>query len=255
MTIESPIRDRRRFKLIIEFDGTDFSGWQRQGRAVRTVQGEIENAIAQILQQKVTVIGSGRTDAGVHALAQVAHSDLILSKFPLEKLHFALNSLLPGDVQVLSLEETSLSFHARFQALSRSYRYRVERRRHPLLQRFSWTPPYAWDDDVIGKAVQMLPGRHSFKSFCLQRPGEDGYFCTVKGTAWEVDENGVNFLITADRFLHKMVRGLVGALIDVGRGRYTLDDFRDLLDEPVRNGAVSVAPPHGLTLLCVDYPL
>ncbi len=243
-----------RFKMLIEFDGTDFSGWQRQINAKRTVQGEIETALTQILQQKVSVIGSGRTDAGVHAIGQVAHVDLLDVHIPLNRLHLALNSLLPNDVQVLKVELTSPRFHARYQAISRSYGYRIERRHRPTLRRFAWTPPYSWDDEIIRTAAQMLVGRHSFKSFCLQRPGEEEYHCTVKEANWDSDNNGVNFFITADRFLHKMVRGLVGALIDVGRGRYNLDDFQKLLLEPERNGAVWVAPPQGLTLLKVEYP-
>src|SRR3990172_5093503 len=118
MTEASPAAGHQRVKLVIEFDGTDFSGWQRQINATRTVQGEIENALRQILQQKVSVIGSGRTDAGVHALAQVAHVDFVLLKMSAVKLRLALNSLLPSDVQVLSLEETSPRFHARFHAVS-----------------------------------------------------------------------------------------------------------------------------------------
>jgi len=246
--------DRQRYRFLIEFDGTDFAGWQRQIDSTRTVQSEIENALAQILQQKVTLIGSGRTDAGVHALGQVAHADLFLANISPQKLLSSMNSLLKADIHIISLNETSSDFHARFQAISRSYRYRIERNRHPLLRRYIWTPQYIWNDEFVIPAVELLIGRHSFKSFCLQRPGEEGYYCTIKSAKWEIDNDGVNFLITADRFLHKMVRGLVGALIDVGRGRYSLDEFNQLLDNPKRNGAVSVAPPHGLTLMRVDYP-
>ena len=100
----------------------------------------------------------------------------------------------------------------------------------------------------------MLPGEHSFRSFCLERPGEEGYRCRVLEACWEVDEEGVSFHITADRFFHKMVRGLVGELIDVGRGFHTIDDYKKLLNEPIQNGAVRIAPPQGLTLVKVEYP-
>lgn len=245
---------KTRFKLTIEFDGSEFSGWQRQINASRTVQGEIEKALQQILQQKTAVVGSGRTDAGVHALAQVAHVDLSLGTMPLSRLHLALNSLLPNDVQILEIEPAEPHFHARFHAVSRSYRYRIERSHHPIRRRFSWTPPYNWDNELIKMTTMFLTGRHSFKSFCIQRPGETGYFCTVREANWEDDAEGVDFFITADRFLHKMVRGIVGALIDLGRGRYSREDFQKLLDEPTANGAVFVAPPQGLTLLKVEYP-
>lgn len=246
--------ERQRYKFVIEFDGADFSGWQRQIKGTRTVQEVIENALSQILQQKVTLHGSGRTDAGVHALAQIAHADLHLSTITPQRLHLALNSLLPKDVQALALEETSPYFHARFDAMSRSYRYRIERIERPLLRRFAWTPQHEWKDDHIQEVVNQLTGRHCFKSFCLQRPGEEGYFCQILEAKWEIEDASVNFWITGDRFFHKMVRSIVGALMDVGRGRLGVENFRKLLHEPEKHGAVSIAPPHGLTLMRVDYP-
>lgn len=258
--------------MVVEYDGADFAGWQRQVNADRTVQGKIEAAFKQILQEPVTIVAAGRTDAGVHAEGQVAHMLLRKPRMPLDQLHRGVNSLLPDDVRILSLEEAPRDFHARYSATSRSYRYRVERRCHPLRRRLVWTPGFEWDDAVVEAGVALLEGRHSFKSFCLARLGvesppsiergvvsvgamvESGYFCTVTEARWESDADGATFHISANRFLHKMVRGLMGALIDLGRGRYTLEEFQRLLDEPQRNGAVFVAPPQGLVLVRVEYP-
>ena len=212
------------------------------------MQGEIESALAQILQQPVAVIGSGRTDAGVHAEGQVAHASVTGLKMSLEQLQRALNCLLPHDVQILALDEAPADFHARFSATARSYRYRVERFHHPLRRRFVWVPPHSWDDELVARSVALLPGRHSFQSFSLERPGESEYICVVESASWTPDASGATFRITADRYFHKMVRGLVGALIDLGRGYLSPDDFQRLLDHPERNGAVFVAPPQGLVL-------
>lgn len=242
-----------KFRVRIEYDGTDFSGWQIQENADRTVQGAIEAALAQIFQQKIDVIGSGRTDAGVHSVGQIGHFTLPDARMPMERLISALNSMLPKDVQLYDAEPVTDDFHARFSARARSYRYRLERRFHPLTRRTAWTPPHPWDDHVIGQAVPEIVGSHSFKSFCLARPGEEDYFCTVQSCEWLQDQEGATFHITADRFFHKMVRSLVGALYDLGRGHISADDFTRLLHHPTTNAAVYIAPPQGLVLIKVEY--
>jgi tRNA pseudouridine38-40 synthase len=253
LTFNSSENPSRRYKMVIEYDGTDFAGWQVQGGKIRTVQGVLEKAFGQILSQKVTVIGAGRTDAGVHALGQVAHARLVLKNITPGKLQLAVNSLLPHDVQVTAFEETHPRFHARFWARSRSYRYRIERSYHPLTRRYVWTPRYDWDDAIIARLVDHLPGRHSFRSFSLQRPDETGYISEVISAGWVADAMGATFTITADKFYHKMVRGLVGCLMEVGRGRLTEEVFLNLLNDPRQNGEVFVAPAQGLTLIRVDY--
>jgi len=241
-------------RFLIEFDGTDFAGWQTQIKGERTVQGELEAALSQVLQRKVNLIGAGRTDAGVHAAGMVASAKLNAPAIPLEQLMRAVNSLTGGDVQVLRIEGASPDFHARFSALSRSYRYRLECRQHPLRRRIAWTPQHPWDDSLSREASRMILGRHSFRSFCLQRPGETEYLATVFQSDWITDEDGVSYYVTADRFFHKMVRGLVLAFYDVGRGFLSLDDFTAmLLNRPDPARPVRVAPPQGLTLMSVEY--
>lgn len=241
----------RRLKITVEYDGTDFHGWQRQ-QDVRTVQEDIEKALSRVLCEEVTLIGAGRTDTGVHALAQKAHfsTDNPLGS---DRILKGGNSLLKNDVRIRTIEEVPVDFHARYSAVSRSYIYRLLRRERPLANRYAWYPGCTWDDELIVETVKTLPGEHSFKSFSRARPGEDEYICSVMEARWEYDAENAAFHITADRFMHRMVRGLVGALLDVGRGYLSQDEFRRLLSEPEENGATRVAQPQGLTLLEVRY--
>ena len=243
--------DRRRIKIKLEYDGTDFHGWQRQPD-LRTVQEDVEKALSSVLCEKITVIGAGRTDAGVHAVGQVAHFSTENSLDIVNIINGA-NSQLKKDLRIWDIEEVPASFHARFNAVSRSYRYQLLKWDRPLKRRFAWFPDCSWDDEVIREAVCLLAGEHSFKSFSHARPDEEEYICNVIEAAWEYDEDGSVFTIIADWFMHKLVRGIVGALIDVGRGYISFDEFRRLLEEPENNGATRVAQPQGLMLVEVGY--
>jgi tRNA pseudouridine38-40 synthase len=170
-----------------------------------------------------------------------------------ENLIRGANSLMKRDVMILDIAEAPPTFHARFSAVSRSYRYCLIRRDRPLLRRYAWYPGNAWDDELVKQAVGLIPGEHSFMSFSHARPGETEYICRVTEARWEADDEGAAFHITADRFMHKMVRGLVGALVDLGRGYTGLEHFKNLLDNPERTGATRVAQPQGLTLVGVGY--
>lgn len=241
-----------RFKATIEYDGTDFHGWQRQ-LSVRTVQEEVESTLSQIANEAVTVIGSGRTDTGVHAAGQVAHFNVNKLDLSVERLLISANSLLPSDVKIVLLEEVTSIFHARFKAVSRTYRYRIEREFHPLRCRYCWSPKYDWDDLTIQNAALQLIGVHGFRSFCRERPGEEEYKCKIYRAEWKADRHGATFEIRADRYFHRMVRGIVGALYDVGRGQLAPDDFINLLENPISESNVTMAPPQGLTLMEVRY--
>jgi len=245
--------DTNTYRFLIEYDGTEFAGWQRQGQGERTVQETLETALEQILQHPVSLIGAGRTDAGVHAEGMVASAKFPTPKMSLDRLMLAVNSMCEHDVQIHELTEAAPDFHARFSAVSRSYRYRLECVRHPMFHRFSWVPPFDWNDSKIADAVVLIPGRHCFRSFCLERPGETEYISNVLSAVWEPDSSGATFRITADRFFHKMVRSLVMGLYDVGRGYHSLEDFRKLLDQPDPAIPVRVAPAQGLTLVSVGY--
>mgnify|MGYP003964686409 CR=1 FL=1 len=239
----------RRVKLTIEYDGTDFCGWQVQPEH-RTVQGELENALKRLTGQKVTIYGSGRTDSGVHAIGQIAHITLPESKFNLLSLQKSLNGLTGKDIYVRDAEVVPDDFHARFDAKSRRYKYRLLKHPHPMLIKFS---DRIWDDKIARETSKKLKGKHSFKSFSRKREGEVDYKCEIFDATWTPTYYGASFEVEADRFFHQMVRGLVGAIIDVARGYLSNEEFLKLLHNPENNAEVRFVPPQGLVLLEVKY--
>jgi len=241
-------------KMVIAYDGGNYKGWQLQ-RADATIQGVIEAGLGKILNQQTRVIGSGRTDAGVHALNQVAHC-LTKSALELRSLHRGLNSLLPPDVVVKEMTEAQPDFHARYSARSRVYQYLIwnNQIRSPFYGRFSWQVPHHLDRDKMRQASECLMGWHDFASFqgagspCLSSEREIMRF-TIRGRA------GRWFIITveANAFLRHMVRAIVGTLIEVGRGKMSSEEFRAILDARDRSCAGITAPPQGLFLKEVKY--
>ncbi len=246
------LETNRRLKLFIEYEGSNFSGWQFQP-GIRTVQGEIESALLKIIGSRVKVCGSGRTDAGVHATGQVAHIDLEGDSLTCEQLRRAINSNTGRDVWIRGISETEPGFHARFSAVSRTYVYSLIHQPFPMELTRAWCPDCRWDDNLIREALTFIDSAKSFRAFCRQRPGETDYICKVRETSWISTEKGAEFAITADRFFHQMVRGIVGALLDVGRGYYSMSDFITLVSSPSGNAKVNFAPPHGLALVNVEY--
>jgi tRNA pseudouridine38-40 synthase len=241
----------RNIKFLLEYDGTDFVGWQIQENG-RSVQGELENALAQVTQQSVRVVGAGRTDAGVHARGQVAnfHTESALSA---EQLRRGANALLPEEVRVLSAEEVALEFHARYSARLRCYHYTLVRRPHPLLRRTSWFVLYALEQALLDNCARAVCGRNDFRSFCRNGESKDNTVCTVRSAIWVKQDDILRFEITADRFLHGMVRALVGTMVDVGRGYLTFDEFLKIIDARDRTVAGTSAPAQGLVLESVSY--
>lgn len=242
----------RQLRLVIEYDGTEFSGWQAQLN-LRTVQGEIESALKIIFGEKITLYGAGRTDAGVHARGQTAHIFVENWKLRCEEIRMGLNSLIGHDLNISEVTEIDPPFHARYDAKSRLYKYTIIRNPEPLRLRYAWWPNRKWDDKMIIETAKLLLGEHSFKSFCRSRPGEDDYICKVYNLDWQLNPAGVVFEIEANRFFHQMVRGIVGALIDVGRGYVSTQDFTNLLKNPIDNSQVYFAPASGLVLDRVNY--
>jgi tRNA pseudouridine38-40 synthase len=244
-----------RFRLDVAYDGTDFSGWAAQpGR--RTVAGVLTDACAQVLRAPVTLTVAGRTDAGVHATGQVASADLPADLDP-EWAVRRLARLLPADVRVRAITAVPPEFDARFSALRRHYRYRVATApwgAEPLRARDTLAWPYPLDLGAVVAASAPLLGEHDFAAFCRRREGAT----TVRALErldWVRDPDGVvEAAVSADAFCHSMVRSLVGALLDVGRGRRAVGWPAGLLARDTRASDVAVAPAHGLTLLGVDYP-
>jgi tRNA pseudouridine38-40 synthase len=235
-------------KLTIEFDGTNYAGWQYQPRNP-TVQGELESAIGKVLQQKATLYGCSRTDAGVSARAYVAnlHTGSPLS---VERLKLALNHFLPDDILVLSVTEAKPEFHARHSALAKTYTYRIVRSRSPLRRRHAWEFWFKLDVEKMRKAAPLFEGRRDFQPFCQTRDANGR--CTVESVRVKRTGDEVTVMVRGDRFLYKMVRRIVGALVACGSGRLTQQDIRAALaGKPFP--PFQTAPAHGLLLDSVEY--
>ncbi|HUL44607.1 MAG TPA: tRNA pseudouridine(38-40) synthase TruA [Bacteroidota bacterium] len=241
----------RNIKLVLEYDGGGYVGWQRQENGT-SIQGVLESVLQQILQEQVHVIGAGRTDAGVHARGQVAnfHSQTRLSQF---ELLGALNGLLPEDVVVRTVEDVTHDFHARFSASGRRYSYRISLRPTALQRNYSWYVKFGLDIALLRRAAELILGRHDFESFCRANSDVDHYCCSVSQSGWSTDDSIVRFDICADRFLHGMVRAIVGTMVDVGRKYTSLEEFGAILASKNRGEAGQSAPPQGLVLEEVLY--
>jgi tRNA pseudouridine38-40 synthase len=242
-----------RLKLTIEYAGTRYSGWQIQNNA-RTVQGEIERAIREGTGAPwFELYGSGRTDAGVHALAQVAHLD-IESTIPIEPLRRRLNDALPSDINILRIEPVRHKFHARHDAVARSYIYQIARRRTAFGKALVWWIREDLDVDAMGRAAKGFVGMHDFRTFSDDDPEEKS--TRVLLDSFDVYEDGDLILvhIEGSHFLWKMVRRLVGVLVEVGRGALTVEGALALLTKPSPLPAQVTAPASGLFLERVYYP-
>lgn len=241
-----------RVRAIVAYDGTDYSGFQKQANAP-TVQAALEAALAQIGQEGVTVLGAGRTDAGVHALGQVIAFDTSWAH-GLETLLRAMNAVLPADIAVRAIEEASPDFHPRYDARSRCYRYMVYNApvRCPLARRYSLHVSVPLDVAAMQRAAQLLVGTHDFASFG-QPPEGESTVRTVFRAELQDAAPWLTFEIEANAFLYRMVRSIVGTLLQVGQGALSVEDFAAVLDSRDRSQAGPTAPPHGLCLMEVKY--
>lgn len=241
----------RNLKLLIEYDGTAYCGWQRQA-GDPTIQAAIEDALATLLREKVTIAGAGRTDAGVHARGQVATFATSSAMEP-SKVAAGLNGLLPEEIAILSCEDVPEAFHARFSATGRRYSYTVSTGPAAIDRRAVWEVGWALDVGAMEEAAASISGPRDFTSFC--RAGSDvrHHLCDVRSAGWTRSGRLLRFDIAADRFLHGMVRALVGSMVDVGRGRTPLPSFLAMLAKKDRREAGPAAPPRGLVLEEVFY--
>jgi tRNA pseudouridine38-40 synthase len=241
----------RNIKLEIEYDGTDFYGWQIQPK-LRTAQGEIQDKLETILGHKINLIGAGRTDVGVHALGQAANFKTTneLSK---NSIINGLNGLLPDDIVIKRIEEVDLNFNSRYNAKSRLYKYRIYLGRTAIWRKYVWEVLYSLNLENILEATKKIQGEHDFSSFCVAESTKDNNACRVFSAIWEKSSDELIFKIEADRFLHAMVRSLVGTLVEVGRGYFSVSDFVNIMEAKDRKKAGPTAPACGLYLVEVKY--
>jgi tRNA pseudouridine38-40 synthase len=244
----------KNFKLIIEYDGRRYHGWQRQ-KNDSSIQGEIEKALKTITAKRVTVIGSGRTDSGVHAKGQVANFECETRLKP-EALMNGLNSLLAEDIKIQACEQVGASFHARYDAKSKIYHYKILNRPTPAVigRQYQWFIRKALNREAMRVAISHIIGRHDFKAFeGSGSPRQSSIRRVHSADLVEHEGDLLIFHIEADGFLRYMVRNIVGTLVDVGLEKLTPQGFKHILDCKDRSQASATAPAQGLTLIKVNY--
>lgn len=256
---DSKDRSMRNLKMILSYDGAEFSGWQVQPDAA-TVQGTLASAIGRITGEKVLPQGSGRTDAGVHALAQVA-TFVTNSSIPPQNFQKALNDILPSSVRVTDVAEAPPGFHARHSARGKTYRYRIYRDAicPPFLARYVWHYPYPLDESAMAEAAGLVVGEKDFTSFAAvdaERGREDEPLSNVRtifSSSWQRCGAEFVYTVSGSGFLHHMVRNLVGTFILVGKATISVRDITRILQSRSRSAAGATAPASGLYLVAVDY--
>ncbi|MGH9766806.1 MAG: tRNA pseudouridine(38-40) synthase TruA [Blastocatellia bacterium] len=254
------------WKLTLEYDGARYSGWQEQSNA-RTIAGELRKAAEDFLNRQVEIGGAGRTDAGVHALAQVAHLKLSPrggrpKNIPRpQEILCAINDRLPSDINILEVEEAADRFHARHDAVSRGYLYQIATRRTAFGKKYVWWVKDKLNVAEMSRAAELIAGRHDFAAFSERDAKRENQSTTVMVESAEIttDEHLILFRVTASHFLWKMVRRLVGSLVEVGRGSVGVEDFARLIEHPFSKSSLDparvTAPPSGLFLESIEYQL
>lgn len=248
--------EMRNIKLILEYDGTNYHGWQSQsGSGTPTIQDSLEAALKTLTQEDIKTYSSGRTDAGVHALGHVANFNTS-SAIPPQAWAPALNHLLPHDIRVLESREVPPDFHARYSALAKTYRYRILNRRQPtaLFRSYAWHVNGKLKLKPMRQAAEFLIGKHDFSAFRSSSCGAKSPIRTLKRL--EIKKNGefIDIVLEADAFLQYMVRNIAGTLVETGLGRFSPDDVARMLASCDRTLSGRTAPPQGLCLVTVTYP-
>lgn len=242
-----------RYFIKLAYKGTNYHGWQVQPNAI-TVQELLTKSFSTVLRNTVEIVGAGRTDTGVHAEAFFAHVD-IENEFDAKEIIYKVNALLPNDIVVYDIFKTSENAHARFDASSRCYEYRIFLGKNPFLTETAWqliTTKLAVEK--MNEAAKILKTYSNFKCFSRSNTDVRTYNCTIMHAAWKQTDQLLVFHITADRFLRNMVRAIVGTLIEIGKEKMTLEAFKQIIESENRSNAGPSAPAHGLFLTQVTYP-
>ena len=243
----------KNIKITIEYDGSRYCGWQMQKNEV-TIQQKLEEALERLCGEKIQVIGSGRTDSGVHARGQVANFTT-KSSIPPERFSYALNSLLPPDIRVIDSEEVSMDFHARFSAVAKTYRYSIVANRYgtAIGWQYYHHVPMALDLKAMEQAIRYFIGTHDFAAFMAAGSPVKSTVRTIYHAEMVKEQDIIHFFFTGNGFLYNMVRIMAGTLIDVGKGKIRSESIPDILASGDRVQAGPTAPPQGLTLEKVYY--
>ena len=242
---------QKNIRLILEYDGKNFAGWQYQPNR-RTIQGELEMAIRKLTEEKATLYAAGRTDAGVHALGQVANFKTSSNLSP-KKYRDALNFYLPGDILVRQADEVPIGFHARYDAIYRSYGYSVSRKRTVANQGRCWEIPVEFDLARLQAGAEHVRGEHDFSAFCVVSSRKANNRCLVYESRWREEKHILKYEITADRFIHSMVRSLVGLMVRLGQANIDEKQFKQIFRGGDHGAVGRVAPARGLCLIAVGY--
>lgn len=242
--------------MTISYDGSDFYGFQRQ-KNLATIQGEIEKALKTILQEDVEIVASGRTDAGVHAIGQVAHFDTTKNIKDLGKFVYSLNSLLPKSIDILKLEQVNDDFHARYSVHEKTYIYKIylSKTNEPLKRKYFHICSYNLNVDDMKESIKAIVGEHDFKAFCVENPQIKTTTRTIYDAHIEEKDDGkeIDIYLTANGFLHNQVRSIAGTLVDIGRGRFKVEDMKKILDSKDHQKAGKTLDGCGLYLYKVAY--
>ena len=242
----------KRYFIWLSYDGTNYHGWQVQPNGI-SVQGELQRVLSTLLRQDVSITGAGRTDAGVHARVMAAHFDFE-GDIDCQQLAYKMNRMLSGDIVISRIEEVAPDLHARFSATERTYHYYIHTRKDPFLRHYSCEIHYPLDFAAMNEAGRILTTYEDFGAFCKAHSDVKTTLCHVTRAEWiQTGENTWYFVITANRFLRNMVRAVVGTLVDVGRGRLSLEDFRKVIEGKKRSDAGDSMPGNALFLEDVRY--
>ena len=240
-----------RYFIELSYDGTSFVGWQRQPSG-NSVQSCLEDALSILFRKPLSIVGAGRTDAGVHAHQLFAHVDI--DEHIDQDLTFRLNKLLPKEIAVRNIIAVAQDAHARFDAVSRSYRYHITTQKNPFLQKRSYQFAKPLDVELMNQAAKILIDHEDFKCFSKSKTDVKTYICDIHYAHWQQDGSELVFFIQANRFLRNMVRAIVGTLIEVGLKKISITDFEAILASRDRSQAGYSVPAHGLYLEKVNYP-
>jgi tRNA pseudouridine38-40 synthase len=241
-----------RYFLELSYNGKGYHGWQNQLNAI-SVQQVLEEALSTLVRTKIEIVGAGRTDAGVHASQMYAHFD-VASEMEASNFIYKLNSILPNDIAVQDIFKVKDGAHARFDAIERTYHYKISCKKDVFINDFAYFFQTPLDVEKMNEACKILLQYNNFQCFSKSNTDVKTYYCDIKVAEWKVEKNVLTLIITADRFLRNMVRAIVGTMINIGLGKIEVNDLHTIINSKNRSEAGYSVPAHGLYLKQISYP-